>query len=147
MIGMEMGEEDLIDLFGRVTRGTEVLDQMAAAIAIETSRTAIDQDELRARIDQKGVDRSLDGSCEFLLRQTRIGLARACLIQRNGGVGTRQPFGQDLVDREGMGAIGQCGDLELAECQPVIARSLGADHGRLGKALSGKEREAQTGNG
>ncbi len=128
MILMQMREQDLVDLFGLITRGAQIAGQPAATVAIQHARAGVDQNQLRTGIDQERIDRSLHRRLQKVARQ----------VLRDFGLRHALNHG---IDRKGMCAVEQCGHFEIADHDPVKARAL-CPHLRRG-GQRGARREAR----
>ena len=62
MIGVEVGEQDRVDLFRRVTSCGKVGQLLSTMFAEERAGPRIDQDEMVARVDEEGMDVSTAAS-------------------------------------------------------------------------------------
>jgi hypothetical protein len=114
MIFVKVGDEDVVDSVGRVTRRLDRSHQPAAVLAVEIAGPSIDQDQAIAHVDEKRVDHALERRLHLLVAEQFIDLPR---LRAHG----------ELRGLKRMRAVKQCGDFEPADMHPVVAGRLPAD--------------------
>ena len=56
VIGMRVGDEDLVDVFGRVSRRLHILDKLTGAIEEIAAAADVDKDQLLPCVDERDID-------------------------------------------------------------------------------------------
>ena len=134
MVGMQVGDVDLVDLLGLVARRLQVGEQLAGGRTEGAIGAGVDQHQLGAGVDQVAIDRGLHRRLQELLVQRLHDAAGLGLVHQ-------------LVHRQVDGAVAEGGDFEIAQHQAVVARRLGLHlRGRRLHARRGqRERETEGG--
>jgi hypothetical protein len=118
VVSVQVGDVDLVHLLRRVAGSLQARQQLAGGRPPQCTGTGIDQHQFAARVDQEGVDRGLGREADVLVLERRLDPFRLRM--------------QDLVDRQGDGAIAQGRDFEVAQHEAVVAGVLGLEHGSGG---------------
>ncbi len=130
VIGMQVGEVDLVDLLRLVSGRAQIFQEVPATCAIETAGATVDENEPITRIYEESIYRALHGGgeiggCKQGIRFPGVAFrkfhrlplcARRRLVPRH-----------HVVDRKRMRAIEQSSYLEAAYYDAVEARRLGAN--------------------
>ncbi len=72
MIGVDVGEYDVVNLMGTNAEGFESADQLSMVRAKEFARTGVDQNVLSACLDQKRIDAQSVRRVRKFLRRRRV---------------------------------------------------------------------------
>lgn len=121
MVLVQVREQHFVDLRGRVAGRAQVVEQLAAAVAVQRAGARIDENPLRSGIDQERVDRPLHGR----LQEGAIEIAPDLVLR---------DVAEHRVDRKRMSAVGQRDHREVADLLPIEAGGLPArgGHGSVG---------------
>ncbi|EAU69282.1 hypothetical protein STIAU_8070 [Stigmatella aurantiaca DW4/3-1] len=114
VVAMDMGEQHRVDLLGLIARRPQVADEPPRRRSEQLPRPRVHQEQLGARVDEVGVDGHLHRRGEV-----RVGEQRADVL--------RLGVGEQLLHRLWRRAVGQHGDLEVAQHHPVEAGRLCLD--------------------
>jgi hypothetical protein len=131
MVGMKMRNQDGVDRRGRNTGSFEIGHHDARGVGDLTGGAGVDQDQLRAGVDQKHGERNRQD-----IGRQEHGSERA--IDR-GVVGVADEL---LVDLDGPQPVVQRGELVIAELAAIDARSLCGGLGGCGERGGAGQRRA-----
>lgn len=130
MVGVQMGDVDLVHLLGLVARGPQIGLQPAQGGAEKPGRAGVHQHQLGTGVDQIAIDRGLQRHAQIGVAQRAQDLARLALLEQ-------------LVHRQVHRAVVERGDLEIAQHHAIEARGLGLDLGSCGLGTQAQQGQAE----